>query len=101
MDFFHRPVNSDLWAVIYGGEAGIRTRGGVTPTTVFETAAFSQLGHLSVSNYRLQTVDSGVMTSFRNPHSAFSNYFRRSFSKNPLSTDLHSASSTPGVIRYP
>jgi hypothetical protein len=40
------------------------------------------------------------MISFRDPHFAIGNYFRRSFSKNPLSMELHSASSTPGVIRY-
>ena len=32
----------------YGGESGIRTRGGREPSSVFKTGALNQLDHLSV-----------------------------------------------------
>ena len=34
--------------ILSGGEGGIRTHGGVSPTPVFETGLFNQLQHLSV-----------------------------------------------------
>ena len=37
-------ASMELCGTIFGGEAGIRTLGGVTPTTVFETVPFNRSG---------------------------------------------------------
>jgi hypothetical protein len=38
------PDGEKLFNKLSGGETGIRTLGGVTPTTVFETAPFDHSG---------------------------------------------------------
>ena len=40
------PLGTD--PVGFGGESGIRTRGGLASSPVFKTGAFSQLDHLSL-----------------------------------------------------
>ncbi len=48
--FENTTISGPRWAPVrvrnrdYGGETGIRTLGGLTPTTVFETAPFDRSG---------------------------------------------------------
>ena len=49
LSFHHLPSTISIYHLFFGGEGGIRTLGAPDRgTTVFETAAFNQLCHLSI-----------------------------------------------------
>ena len=61
------PDRENAFARASGGETGIRTLGGVTPTTVFETAPFDHSG-ISPLDDTLMRVRAGVQGHVRAQH---------------------------------
>ena len=49
-----QPDRENAFAGASGGETGIRTLGGVTPTTVFETAPFDRSGISPLARSHMQ-----------------------------------------------